>query len=1193
MRNLKKVLALTLVLALAFSLATQGFAVSSKELADFGEITPAYQPAVDMLYELSIMKGFPDGEFKPVDSLTRAQYLKMLYVVMNRGNDDLGVLYNNIDPFPFSDIYGGSWFEGYVKWAYSRNYVAGKTATIFDPNGNVTGFEALKMSLVALGYDQDSEGFVGANWKINVLNRAQDAALLLNLVDVNMDLPLTREVAAQILQNTLFSEMVHYNTTFIPPRIEKQKTMAYTYYRLDTLTVVPMANDWASVDGNAKCLDGESRFLLIASNAGVVNANSYWNADQVTLKYNIPLEYLGKEVLLYVRERTAAVQGTLFGSYDYVYGAAQLTGKSQTYTAYARANIVDTDVTAAGNNGNVGFYFIGNGGGGLNKGANWTTVDTEWTFNYRNTYDGWTMDGTWTLPANEQIAAGGRFEFIDTDRNGKIDFVVAVSFTYAKVSVADDGKITAVSGGANAGFTTTKRIDGKPAAEVYLGIDGEALKNDDRVLVYPINDRNGVILRDATAGTLTASRSDERDDTNSWARISTVERYASRIPSRFIGSIRNIVANENFNAEKEYYYDLEGRMLEGPTYATPDSAWAVVKDSYIDNNLMGSAAKVSLLFADGKSGVYDVEGVYYGLPSDRNAPKYTLTRAGARGGDNSQIHAERAGASTIELFGEDMYMVQVILSSDEKTASLYYTDGARENRAYLASRAGGAPNPNTNDESNLAVTNAFLGLTAANVNTMTFTKNDKWLGGGVKADKAEILDGTVIFVRNDNLATVSWGVYKGRTLPGFVAGDVTGIRYSLNATGQLYDAFTRMALNGAIATGTVTNRNYGVVIGTTNVEQNANGQFYFIINVYNGTTVVELKGAPTVRADNSTYTLNNIGTPLYGLDGNGHNIGMRTHDVIEYSLNAAGEISSVARLDNIDNLIPSDSTNVAPINPNAFNPVAPTSRANSYVGYAAFWDSGFLYFLQGDQDPIALAGERVYTLTDNRTKWHTINGNSSEPRTAPTSFTNLNPARKVVIITDEEGYAAIVYVFSGDSNTFNLVPHVLNMLGTAAPTLTANLLRAIGITGVIDANIADYQAGFAAWFNADPDYVKVVADVQKIVTDTNASVDALTLVRANFGFAPTVTWGDTGVAMADTVTIASFPFTLPGNGTGYTVVWDNLDDSLCTTTTVALATNELTLGGTPLATDVIAVDFTITCTATGETIDGTLTITLS
>lgn len=61
-----------LLLALLFSLLAAAPAWA------FSDVKPGFSTAIDRVSELGIMTGYPDGTFKPLDSLTRAEFAKVL-----------------------------------------------------------------------------------------------------------------------------------------------------------------------------------------------------------------------------------------------------------------------------------------------------------------------------------------------------------------------------------------------------------------------------------------------------------------------------------------------------------------------------------------------------------------------------------------------------------------------------------------------------------------------------------------------------------------------------------------------------------------------------------------------------------------------------------------------------------------------------------------------------------------------------------------------------------------------------------------------------------------------------------------------------------------------------------------------------------------------------------------------------------
>ncbi|MDE6107805.1 MAG: S-layer homology domain-containing protein, partial [Oscillospiraceae bacterium] len=112
------------------------------------------------------------------------------------------------------------WALEYIEYCANLGIIAGRSATTFDPEGKVTAAEAAKMILVALGFDADVFGLVGANWSQNTITLASnllvgddvDTAETLNLFNglsgVTANTPLTRDQAAQLIYNGITANTV-------------------------------------------------------------------------------------------------------------------------------------------------------------------------------------------------------------------------------------------------------------------------------------------------------------------------------------------------------------------------------------------------------------------------------------------------------------------------------------------------------------------------------------------------------------------------------------------------------------------------------------------------------------------------------------------------------------------------------------------------------------------------------------------------------------------------------------------------------------------------------------------------------------------------------------------------------------------------------------------------------------------------
>ena len=191
MKNLKKILALVLAFACAFTMFAGAAFTDQADIKVENEV-------VDTLIELGVINGYTDGSFKPNDTVTRAEMAKMIYV-LRTGNSDASA-YNN-DKTSFTDV-NGHWAAGFIKYCQSVGIIAGQSATKFAPDQTVTAQEAAKMLLVTLGYDANKAGLVGTNWAAKT-NALADENGLLEDVNTSFTGPCPRQYAAQLIYNAI------------------------------------------------------------------------------------------------------------------------------------------------------------------------------------------------------------------------------------------------------------------------------------------------------------------------------------------------------------------------------------------------------------------------------------------------------------------------------------------------------------------------------------------------------------------------------------------------------------------------------------------------------------------------------------------------------------------------------------------------------------------------------------------------------------------------------------------------------------------------------------------------------------------------------------------------------------------------------------------------------------------------------
>jgi len=105
-----------------------------------------YEDAVRFIYDLGIVRGYPDGSYQPNKTINRAELLK---IVEEAVYDNEFESYANTSCF--SDVKAGEWYTKYVCFAKDRGIVEGYADGTFQPAKGVNFVEALKIVMVGFG----------------------------------------------------------------------------------------------------------------------------------------------------------------------------------------------------------------------------------------------------------------------------------------------------------------------------------------------------------------------------------------------------------------------------------------------------------------------------------------------------------------------------------------------------------------------------------------------------------------------------------------------------------------------------------------------------------------------------------------------------------------------------------------------------------------------------------------------------------------------------------------------------------------------------------------------------------------------------------------------------------------------------------------------------------------------------------
>jgi hypothetical protein len=158
---------LLLVLA-TFMLSIAGTASA----ATFSDVT-ASDAAADVykLNALGIIQGYPDGTFKPDNTITRAEFAKI--AVYAAGLQDVASGMSGV-PSVFSDVPASEWYNGWINVAAAQGFVKGYPGGTFAPNATITQAEVVTVFLRLLGYNDNLPG----EWPADYISKAANLDII-------------------------------------------------------------------------------------------------------------------------------------------------------------------------------------------------------------------------------------------------------------------------------------------------------------------------------------------------------------------------------------------------------------------------------------------------------------------------------------------------------------------------------------------------------------------------------------------------------------------------------------------------------------------------------------------------------------------------------------------------------------------------------------------------------------------------------------------------------------------------------------------------------------------------------------------------------------------------------------------------------------------------------------------------------
>lgn len=198
MRKTTRIMSLLLTLAMIITMAVPMTVSAAFTDVDSNHV---YYEAINNLSAEGILNGFEDGSFKPGDSVTRAQFTKIMCYALSVGN----LTYSDAERSIFTDVAPQHWAANNIVTAYRQKIINGMGDGTFAPEANVNYEQAVKMVVCALGFEQSALNLGG--YPQGYLSVANSRKITAGIVDSGVGQAMNRGAVAKLIDNMLNTEL--------------------------------------------------------------------------------------------------------------------------------------------------------------------------------------------------------------------------------------------------------------------------------------------------------------------------------------------------------------------------------------------------------------------------------------------------------------------------------------------------------------------------------------------------------------------------------------------------------------------------------------------------------------------------------------------------------------------------------------------------------------------------------------------------------------------------------------------------------------------------------------------------------------------------------------------------------------------------------------------------------------------------
>lgn len=801
MRNLKRTLSLVLAAMMLIGMMVVSAGAASKDFTDSSEIQN--KEAVEIMVALNVISGKDDGSyFDPTGTLTREEMAKVISYVMNGGVEP--VVGTKVTP-TYSDI-KGIWSEKYIEYCTSMGIINGDGAGKFNPTGTLTAEQAAKMFLTAMGYNANVFGFTGSSWAINVGRYANEAGLYKNLGHVVPSDPISRDDACQMAYNAIQATMMRRTwsqdlqtgelTETYAPWVEGGVAHTLLGEKFNGTIEVGFLTGY-NYDVNKKIWT-----YSFAANTAFGTTISVTN-PLTTLSLKSDVDYTG----LFGQQVKVIYDSS---TNDAVYGIYANESKvlAEGYTGNLPSSIVGTDESVS---------FAG------------TTYKLDTTAGTTGVYNSNNATKVNDLRDLNNTSALASIRLIDNDNDTKVDAVVMVPHTVAKVTYVGTSSIT-----------------------VDNGIGSQKL---DEIAIYDGVAKDDYVLYTASARSATQVPTFEKLEVATGTITGTKTGNNFLVDGNWLVNTTTTTLNVNDTIE---YIALGGRIYYAKVTTSGSTGTDVLAMVYnvgvkTPVGVTAGAVEANIIFADGTKAtavtIDKVNGVDVSKLVNDNTLRDEVTSIGiGTAKDGSSV----ASASLASLLIGELITFQVNDNGNYEVWNL--TNGA----AYAA--------PTGSD---------ILGYEGVTAGNSTYTYNTNMIGG------RELAEDAVVFVFEGDAAHTADAnnkayVYTGKEIKNTGANyGTTGYTTYGNALYGKVNGFSYVqaaVLGGSVKPNVVTGTNYGYLVSDAYTTKE-NGKNYVNYSYWNGTAVVSGKsegsnvagftaGAVITFDDAADGLMKNVSVPL-------------------------------------------------------------------------------------------------------------------------------------------------------------------------------------------------------------------------------------------------------------------------------------------------------------------------------------------